>query len=218
MIRPREQLSRTPRTLPTLRLNPEVRGIFDFSFDDIAIGGYEPLPTIKAPVAVQHAPMRITLIAALDRNFAIGKGGALPWHLPDDLKRFKALTLDKPSLMGRQTAESLGRALPKRCNLVLPRTGCVPFEGMQAVASVNHAIGIAAVDGDELCVIGGARCMCWHCRWRRGCTGPLCIPWSSAPMRFSRGSTQQTGASPRARRIWPMRGTPSGLSSWITRG
>ena len=49
--------------------------------------------------------MRTTLIAALDRNFAIGKGGALPWHLPDDLKRFKALTLDKPSLMGRQTAE-----------------------------------------------------------------------------------------------------------------
>ena len=46
-------------------------------------------------------------------------------------------------------------ALPKRRNLVLPRTGCVPCEGMQAVASVNHAIGISAVDGDELCVIGG---------------------------------------------------------------
>ena len=99
--------------------------------------------------------MRITLIAALDRNFAIGKGGALPWHLPDDLKRFKALTLGKPILMGRKTAESLGRALPKRRNLVLTRSGCVPFEGMQAVASVDHAMGIAAVDGDELCVIGG---------------------------------------------------------------
>ena len=56
----------------------------------------------------------LTLIAALDRNRAIGRGNALPWHLPDDLKRFKALTLGKPVLMGRKTAESLGRALPKR--------------------------------------------------------------------------------------------------------
>ena len=99
--------------------------------------------------------MRITLIAALDRNFAIGKGNTLPWHLPNDLKRFKALTLGKPILMGRKTAESLGRALPKRPNLVLTRTGCVPFAGMQAVASLDEAIAIAAVDGDELCVIGG---------------------------------------------------------------
>ena len=53
--------------------------------------------------------MKISLIAALDREFAIGKGNALPWHLPDDLKRFKALTLDKPILMGRKTAESLGQ-------------------------------------------------------------------------------------------------------------
>ncbi len=99
--------------------------------------------------------MRISLIAALDRNFAIGKNNALPWHLPDDLKRFKALTLGKPMLMGRKTAESLGRALPKRRNLVLTRSGSVPFDGMQAVASLDEAIRIAAPDGDELCVIGG---------------------------------------------------------------
>lgn len=99
--------------------------------------------------------MHVSLIAALDRKFAIGKGNALPWHLPDDLKRFKALTLGKPILMGRKTAESLGRALPKRRNLVLTRSGRVPFAGMQAVASVEEAIDIAARDGDELCVIGG---------------------------------------------------------------
>lgn len=99
--------------------------------------------------------MRVSLIAALDRNHAIGRGNALPWHLPDDLKRFKALTLGKPVLMGRKTAQSLGRALPKRSNLVLTRGGAVPFAGMQAVASLEAAIALAAGEGDELCVIGG---------------------------------------------------------------
>lgn len=97
----------------------------------------------------------VSLVAALDREFAIGRGNALPWHLPDDLKRFKALTLGKPVLMGRRTAESLGRALPKRRNLVLTRSGSVPFEGMQAVASLDAAIALAAGEGGELCVIGG---------------------------------------------------------------
>lgn len=100
--------------------------------------------------------MRLSLIAALDREGAIGKGNALPWHLPDDLKRFKRLTMGKPVLMGRRTAESLGRALPGRRNLVLTRSGHVPFAGMQAVASID--VAIQQVDGDaaELCVIGGA--------------------------------------------------------------
>ena len=99
----------------------------------------------------------LVLIAALDRCNAIGKDNALPWHLSDDLKRFKALTLGKPILMGRKTAESLGRALPKRRNLVLTRSGCVAFDGMETVASVDAAIAIANNDGDaELCVIGGA--------------------------------------------------------------
>lgn len=99
----------------------------------------------------------LVLIAALDRNRAIGRGNALPWHLPDDLKRFKALTLGKPVLMGRKTAESLGRALSKRRNLVLTRSGRVPFDGMQAVATLDEARALAAADGvAELCVIGGA--------------------------------------------------------------
>ncbi len=99
--------------------------------------------------------MRVSLIAALDRNFAIGRGNALPWHLPDDLKRFKALTLGKPVLMGRKTAQSLGRALPKRINLVLTRGGVMPFDGMQAVGSMDEAVAMAAHEGDGLCVIGG---------------------------------------------------------------
>lgn len=98
----------------------------------------------------------LVLLAALDRGFAIGKDNALPWHLPADLKRFKALTLGKPLLMGRRTAESLGRALPGRRNLVLTRSGRVPFEGMEAVAGIDEAIVRARRDdAAELCVIGG---------------------------------------------------------------
>lgn len=96
----------------------------------------------------------LSLLAALDRDYAIGKGNALPWHLPDDLKRFKALTLGKPVLMGRKTAESLGRALPGRRNLVLTRHGRVPFDGMEAVASLARALE-AVADAAEVCVIGG---------------------------------------------------------------
>lgn len=102
--------------------------------------------------------LQVSLVAALDRNRAIGRGNAMPWHLPDDFRHFKALTLGKPILMGRRTAESLGRALPGRRNLVLTRGGRVPFAGMEAVASVAAALRAAVEDGaDELCVIGGAQ-------------------------------------------------------------
>ncbi|GAB3515187.1 dihydrofolate reductase [Pseudoxanthomonas daejeonensis] len=100
--------------------------------------------------------MKVSLVAALDRNRGIGRGNDLPWRLPDDLKRFKALTLGKPVLMGRRTAESLGRSLPGRTNLVLTRGGSVPFDGMVAVASIEEAISLAQDEGaQELCVIGG---------------------------------------------------------------
>ncbi|AOD14157.1 dihydrofolate reductase [Xanthomonas fragariae] len=100
--------------------------------------------------------MKITLIVAFDHNNAIGRDNDLPWKLPDDLKRFKALSMGKPILMGRKTAQSLGRALAGRLNLVLTRSGQVPFEGMQPVASLEQAIERAEQDGtQELCVIGG---------------------------------------------------------------
>ncbi|MBK8284671.1 MAG: dihydrofolate reductase [Ahniella sp.] len=95
----------------------------------------------------------LRLIAALDRRFAIGIDNRMPWHLPDDLKRFKALTQGSPVLMGRKTAESLGRALPKRRNLVLSRERRVPFAGMESVASVDEAL--ALTDAEVLWVIGG---------------------------------------------------------------
>lgn len=116
----------------------------------------------------------IVLLAALDREFAIGKGNALPWRLSDDLKRFKALTLGKPLLMGRKTAESLGRALPGRLNLVLTRSGRVPFAGMQSVDTLDEALFVAGLEqAGELCVIGGGEvfalalphAQCMHLTW-----------------------------------------------------
>lgn len=97
--------------------------------------------------------MDISLIAALDRNFAIGRAGEMPWHLPDDLRRFKALTLGKPVLMGRKTALAIGRALPGRRNLVLTRGTHAPFDGQCVVQSVDEAIALAG--NEDLAVIGG---------------------------------------------------------------
>jgi dihydrofolate reductase len=95
----------------------------------------------------------LTIIAALDRNRAIGRGNAMPWHLPDDLRRFKALSMGRPVLMGRRTAESIGRPLPGRLNLVLSRAGSAPFEGQHTVRSLDEA---RATAGDDLVVAGGA--------------------------------------------------------------
>ena len=95
----------------------------------------------------------ISLVAALDRNRAIGRAGAMPWHLSDDLKRFKALTLGKPVLMGRRTALSIGRALPGRTNLVLTRGDDAPYAQQRAVRSLDEALAMAG--SGELMVIGG---------------------------------------------------------------
>lgn len=102
----------------------------------------------------QGARADIVLVAALDRQRAIGRGNALPWHLPADLRRFKALTLGGTVLMGRRTAQSLGRALPKRRNLVLTRGSASPVAGMAPVASLDEALHVAG-DGARLDVIGG---------------------------------------------------------------
>ena len=98
--------------------------------------------------------MAISLIAALDENFAIGRGGQLPWHLPDDLRRFKHLTVGKRVLMGYNTALSIGRALPERTNLVLTRRHVAPFPGQVTVRSLDEATGDD--DSIDLMVIGGA--------------------------------------------------------------
>lgn len=95
----------------------------------------------------------IALVAALDRDFAIGREGAMPWHLPDDLRRFKQLTLGKPVLMGSKTARSIGRALPGRLNLVMSRAAHAPYEGQLLVGSLDEAV--SAAGAADLMIVGG---------------------------------------------------------------
>jgi dihydrofolate reductase len=97
----------------------------------------------------------LSLVAALDENNAIGKGGALPWHLPDDLKRFKQLTLGKPVLMGRKTAESIGRPLPGRLNLILTRSQIAPFHADNVVCVRSTDEALARAGPSDVMVIGG---------------------------------------------------------------
>ena len=97
----------------------------------------------------------VSLIVAMARNGVIGRDNALPWHLSEDLRRFKAATLGKPILMGRKTFESIGHALPGRTNLVLTRDRAWSAPGAVVVHSVEAALA-AAADAAELVVIGGA--------------------------------------------------------------
>src|SRR5580658_8959098 len=98
---------------------------------------------------------QISLVVAVADNGVIGRGGTLPWHLPDDLKHFKAVTMGKPVLMGRRTFESIGHPLPGRRNLVLTRGSDPAVAGVEPVRTVEEACELA---GDaELCVIGGAK-------------------------------------------------------------
>lgn len=97
---------------------------------------------------------RLSLIAAVAANGVIGSDNALPWRLPEDLKRFKALTLGHPVIMGRKTYESIGRPLPGRRNIVVTRNASYRAEGAVVVTSLPAAV--AAAQSDEAFVIGGA--------------------------------------------------------------
>ena len=98
--------------------------------------------------------MRVSVIVAASANNVIGIAGGLPWRLPEDLRRFKELTMGKPMLMGRLTYESIGKALPGRRSIVLTRQMDFRAEDCEVVTSVDAAI-TAAGDVAELMVIGG---------------------------------------------------------------
>lgn len=100
---------------------------------------------------------RLCLVAALAANGVIGRDGTMPWHLREDLRHFRRLTLDRAVVMGRRTHDSIGRALDRRLNLVLSRRRDLLIAGCEVVPDLDAAIAAAARAGHrELMVIGGA--------------------------------------------------------------
>src|SRR4051794_41907060 len=96
---------------------------------------------------------RITLVVARAQNGVIGRDGKLPWHLPADLKRFKALTMGAPMVMGRKTFESLPGLLPGRRHIVLTRNAAWQAPGAEVVGDVPEAL--RAAGEPRVSVIGG---------------------------------------------------------------
>ena len=99
----------------------------------------------------------LEIVAAVAANGVIGRGGGLAWHLPDDLKHFKQLTLAHAMIMGRRTFESIGKALPGRRSIVVSTTMREPpAPGVEVAASLDEAIRFAATSPGPAFVIGGA--------------------------------------------------------------
>lgn len=101
-----------------------------------------------------------TIVVAVSRNNVIGHDGDMPWRLSSDLKRFKAMTLGKPVIMGRKTFQSIGKPLPGRANVVITRDAGFSPEGVTVAHSLDEAIVAAshlASEGgiDEICILGG---------------------------------------------------------------
>jgi dihydrofolate reductase len=105
-------------------------------------------------------PVAIVLVAAVADNGVIGRDNALPWRLGSDLKRFKALTIGKPVVMGRKTFVSIGKPLPERTNIVVSRDPGFAPSGVVVARSVEAALAVARDDAtrrgvNEIAVIGG---------------------------------------------------------------
>ena len=97
----------------------------------------------------------LSLIVAADERGGIGRDGGLPWRLPEDLRRFRTLTMGKPIVMGRRTWDSIGRPLPGRRSIVVSRQPGLRIEGAEVAGSLEEALAVAG-DVPEVCVIGGA--------------------------------------------------------------
>lgn len=101
--------------------------------------------------------MILSFIVAMTRQLVIGVDNKLPWHLPEDLKRFKALTLGHPIVMGRKTYDSIGRPLPGRTNIVITRNPDLKIPGVTCVCSLEQALTPYANSDEEVFILGGAQ-------------------------------------------------------------
>ncbi|MGH3448460.1 MAG: dihydrofolate reductase [Nocardioidaceae bacterium] len=99
--------------------------------------------------------MTVSLIAALGRNRVIGSDGDLPWHLSEDLKRLKRLTMGHTLVMGRLTYESIGRPLPGRTTIVVTRQRGWAADGVTVAHSLTEALAVALAGDDDVFVMGG---------------------------------------------------------------
>jgi dihydrofolate reductase len=100
--------------------------------------------------------MKISLIVAAAMNNVIGRDGGLPWHISEDLRRFKQLTVGKPIIMGRLTHKSIGKPLPERRNIVISSQENLAIDGCDVVATPDDALKLAG-DVEEVMVIGGGK-------------------------------------------------------------
>jgi dihydrofolate reductase len=101
--------------------------------------------------------MPVTVVAAVARNGVIGRDGDLPWHLPEDLRRFKQLTMGHVLVMGRKTFESIGRPLPGRTTIVVTRQAGWPApQDVLVAGDLEAALQQAAALDDDVFVVGGA--------------------------------------------------------------
>ncbi len=103
----------------------------------------------------KHSAKKITLVAAMGTNRAIGMNGRMPWHLPAELQHFKQTTLGKAVLMGRKTWQAIGRPLPGRQNIVITRNSDFDAPGADVVGSFSDALAVSKTG--ELMVIGGGQ-------------------------------------------------------------
>lgn len=95
------------------------------------------------------------IIVATSKNYVIGKDNKLLWHLPNDLKYFKAVTTGHPIVMGRKTYESIGKPLPNRLNIVISRNQFESTENLIFTTSLEEAIAIAKIKDEEIFIVGG---------------------------------------------------------------
>jgi dihydrofolate reductase len=99
--------------------------------------------------------MQVSAIVAMSKNRVIGRENQLPWRLPEDLKRFKKITMNHPIIMGRKTFESIGRVLPGRANIIISRNSHFQAPGAKVVGSLEDALSLCKNE-KEVFIIGGA--------------------------------------------------------------